>query len=364
MESRSEKLITLLRSYKSVLIYIKGSPDPDAIASSYALHCICSLFGAKSEIVAERELSLEQNRQFVRMLSIPARFGVELKSSSGYDSYAVLDHQSADIPGITGKIPCIIHIDHHESENEDIDVHLSILDRSAGSVSTIMTLIIQDFSDKFDMAVLSKVCTALIFGIHTDTDNLSYATESESEAIRFLEKFADPVLRKKFSGSMPSKKTLNIASRAMLSYTIYKDWLIAGAGYVDSSDRDSVALAADIILRKKTAETVVVFAIVENREKRRLSLQASMRSTDPGINLNDIIKEITEEGGARKFKGAYQINLDYFFACPDREKLWDLINITTTETLKKRRDGIYFTELKGVYRSIKRSILDFLDGGK
>ena len=74
------------------------------------------------------------------------------------------------------------------------------------------------------------------------------------------------------------------------------------------------------------------------------------------LNLNDVIKAITAEGGARKFKGAYQINMDYFSRCPDRALLWDVIRLTTIEVLKKSRDELYITELKGFYNKLKNRI--------
>ena len=92
---------------------------------------------------------------------------------------------------------------------------------------------------------------------------------------------------------------------------------------------------------------------IEKNDSKGLTLDASFRSKQEHLNLNDIIKSITSEGGARKFKGAYQVPLDYFTRCPEKDQLWELVKCTTIEILKESRDKVYVTELKGIYNKLK-----------
>ncbi len=129
--------------------------------------------------------------------------------------------------------------------------------------------------------------------------------------------------------------------------------MLAGVGYVDESNRDSIAVIADFLLNREEVASVVVFAIIEKEENRGLTLDASFRSKHEHLNLNDIIKNITSDGGARKFKGAYQIPLNYFTRCPEKEQLWELVKCTTIEVLKDSRDKVYVIELKGIYKRFR-----------
>ena len=77
-----------------------------------------------------------------------------------------------------------------------------------------------------------------------------------------------------------------------------------------------------------------MFALIEKKEG--LTLAASLRTASKRFDLNRFIKRITSEGGARAFKGAFQVDLDYFRYCPDRELLWKIVHMTTVEALKRQ----------------------------
>jgi nanoRNase/pAp phosphatase (c-di-AMP/oligoRNAs hydrolase) len=346
-----EEFEAALKKYKNLLIIIKGSPDPDVIASSYAVKSICENLGGYAEIYSQQKISLKENEIFIEELNIPINFGKYDQQADKFDAYAVLDHQSAAVDGL--KIPCAIHIDHHEPIEEDIKIYYKLIKKDVGSISTILALYLRDMEPMLDESEMSSVSTALTFGIQVDTDRYSHAGKLDFEALHFLSKYSSSETINKISNSPPSKETVDLFLEAIKNQIIYKDWLITGVGFIDESIRDSIAVIADILLRKGDTQTVVVFAVVTKTKGSGLVLDASFRSTQKHLNLNDIIKKITEEGGARKYKGAYQIKLDYFVDCPDKELLWEVIKLTTFEVLKKRRDGIYITELRGMFKKFK-----------
>ena len=350
----SEEFVKALKKYKNIMIMIKGSPDPDVIASSYAAKCICEHFGIRAEIFSQTNTSLNENEVFVKELDIPINFGEYLRESDKFDAYAVLDHQSASVEGLTNRIPCAVHIDHHEPVEEDIDIDYELIEKDAGSVSTILALFLRDMDLHIEETEMSSISTALTFGIMVDTDQYSHAVKLDYEALHFLSKFSSSETIDKISNAPLSKETIALLLEAINNQIVYKDWLITGVGFIDESNRDSIAIIADFLLKREEAATVVVFAAVNKIKGRGLILDASFRSAQKHLNLNDIIKNITTEGGARKYKGAYQIHLDYFLNCPDKALLWEVIKLTTFEVLKKRRDGIYITGLKGVYKRFKK----------
>ena len=346
-----EEFEAALKKYENLLIIIKGSPDPDVIASSYAVKSICENLGGHAEIYSQQKVSLKENEIFIDELVIPINFGQYERQVEKFNAYAVLDHQSAFVNGL--KIPCAIHIDHHEPVEEDIQIDYKLIKKDVGSVSTILALYLREMNPGLEESEMSSVSTALTFGIQVDTDRFSHAGKLDFEALHFLSKYSSSDTINKISNSPPSKETVDLFLEAINNQIIYKDWLITGVGFIDEATRDSIAVIADTLLKKGNTQTVIVFAAVNKNKTRGLVLDASFRSTQKHLNLNDIIKEITTEGGARQYKGAYQIKLDYFIDCPDRALLWEVIKLTTFEVLKKRRDGIYISEMKGVFRKFK-----------
>ncbi|MCP4131532.1 MAG: hypothetical protein GY754_11190 [bacterium] len=364
MEELAKKFESTLRKYSNILIFIKGSPDPDVIASSFALKSICDILGIRATISSPTELSLPQNKAFVKELDIPVKFEKNIHNPDKYDAYIITDHQSPAVENLTGKMPCAMHIDHHKSSDDETRVDFKLVSDDVGSASTLVSLLLKEMDIEIEDSLRSRIYTALLFGIQTDTDQYTHAVKKDYIALDFISKYSDNELINKISGIPLSEQAIHCLGEAIENKIIYKDWLIAGVGFLNEADRDSIAIIADFLLKIEEVSVIIVFAAIEKSNSRELVLDASLRTSKENINLNDIIKEITPYGGARKFKGAYQVDIDYFVHCPDKHILWEVLNLTTIEILKKRRDGIRITELKGFYRNLKKRFLDFWDGGE
>ncbi|HPQ53734.1 MAG TPA: hypothetical protein PK253_10840 [Spirochaetota bacterium] len=358
-----DRFFNTLSRHKSILIYIKGSPDPDVIASSWMLKRICEKSDIKAEIFALKKPSLPQNRAIIEKLDIPIYFEDPGMNMGRFDGYAVLDFQSAYLKGISEKLPCVFHIDHHEPVREDIDVECKISSGDVGSVSTIMTMILKESQFAQDEDLLRSVGTGLVYGIQTDTDNYKHARDVDFEALSFLSRYSNKDIINKISGIPLSDGMVEMIGKAIRSKVIYKGWLIAGVGTIKESVRDSIAIIADFLLQEEGVTTTIVYALVETRNHKGLVLDASFRTEDRDLDLNYLIKQITAEGGARQYKGAYQVNMDYFLHCPDRDLVWKTVSTATIEVLKKQRDNVYIAELKGFYNKFRKRIFSFINRG-
>jgi nanoRNase/pAp phosphatase (c-di-AMP/oligoRNAs hydrolase) len=349
----THRLMKILGRYSSILIVIKGSPDPDAIASSFMVTELCATLGVKTQIAATNKLSLPQNKAFVKRLNIPIHFSDRLPEADKFDAYIVCDHPSAAVESITGTIPCAAHIDHHEPDENEIPADFRIIRRDIGSTCTIMALLLKNSPDIFTQPVLNNIATALLFGIQTDTDKYRHATELDYAAIDYLYPLANQRMLTRISGIPMSEKTVQYLGRAVKNQEVYKNWLITGIGFIDETDRDSIALIADFLLTREKASVVAVFAIIEKKNRRQYSLDVSLRTDSDSTNLNSLIKGITQNGGARNYKGAYQISLDYFRYCPDRDLLWQTVRLATIEQLKKQRDELTLKDIRGYLSGIR-----------
>ncbi len=359
MKTSSRAFAAAIKKYRNILIIIKGSPDPDAIASSYAISAVCRSLKVSCSIIASKKLSLPVNRAFVSILDIPLDISPHYPDTRQFDAYIITDHPSHVVGELTGTLPCAVYIDHHEPAEEKPVADFILRDEEAGSTSTLVALLIRDLDMDMGPAVMTSVATALLYGIYTDTDKYSHAGRLDYEALEFLSGHSDHEIFNRISTTPLSRETLRLLQNAIEDKTVYKDWLIAGVGFVDAGNRDSIALIADFLLRREQCTTAIVFAAVEDNDLGRLAIDASFRSSSELLNLDVIIRQISPEGGARKYKGAYQIDIDYFRHCPDRKILWEVIRLSTIELLKKSREDMYITELKGFYQKIRKRIRDY-----
>lgn len=350
------EIVEMLRRYRVLLVYIQGSPDPDAIASAMVIRTLCEKHGVKADIVASMEPSLAQNKNIIKKFHVPLIVEKHLDRLSAYNAYAIVDYQSVEVPGLTGKIPCVLHLDHHESVKQNIPIGVQCIDERAGSTSTMLTHAFKEYVTKEYDDVLLKTASLLVLGIQTDTDKTVHAGELDFAALSYLSSYADKKIVDEIIGVPISEVTLGILEKANRQKSVYRDWLIAGVGYIAEKERDSIAITADYLLGSEKLSTVAVFAIVEKGEEKGYALDVSVRSRDENFDMDFFIKEITPTGGGRKYKGAFQINLDFFRYCPDKSMLWDIVSKTVHNAIIKKRDELPIIELKGLYRKLKKKI--------
>lgn len=347
-----EAVIQALSRYRSVLILIKGSPDPDALASSFCLAQICGQLGIKSAIFGRTPLSLPQNKLMI------AKLGIELNIKDripfkDYESYAVLDFQKADSGEEVVSIPCVLHIDHHSKIEQAVTPDYQLITDAVNSVSTILGGIYLNAAPKAEEAMHRRLCTALAYGIKVDTDNLKHAQDIDREILGTLMRDCDTELLTSLDETPFSEETMTIISKAMISSFTYKNWLIAGTGFIPATARDSLAITADYLLEFEKTAAVFVFGIVQGPH---LYLDTSIRTKNRKLDLNRIIRHMSPTtGGARSYKGAFQYDLSYFAPLPKAD-LWNMVNVATGENIKRARDALSRPEITSFVRTIAEGI--------
>lgn len=343
-------MIKAIKKHRNILVLIKGSPDPDAIASSFAFQAVCSASGVKSDIVSLMELSLNQNKMIVSSLSIPISFRQNLPDLDRYDGYAVLDHPS-NYDKELGQLKCVVHLDHHAKSDDSVDAEFSFTEESVNSLSSLMSLIIRQLNLNIDRDCMRRIATSLYYGILTDTDMLSHATSIDSEALGYISAYSDNKLIESLVALPYSGETMNVIQKAIRSNIVYKNWVIAGVGYISEENRDAIAITADYLLNNNDFSTAVVFAVIKKKDGS-MFLDASLRTKLAMLDLNHFIHIITLNGGARKFKGAYQVDLDYFSKYADEEFLWNFVRSVTISHIKHGRDTIKFLAVSDIFSRI------------
>jgi nanoRNase/pAp phosphatase (c-di-AMP/oligoRNAs hydrolase) len=338
------------------MIVIKGSPDPDVIASSFAMKIIIEHFNVKADIISFSEPSLPQNRALIKKLSIPIDYMNEVRTE-GYSGYIVLDHQTAAVEQIGTMIPCIIHIDHHSPEEDKVIPKFKLITEGAGAVSTLITeFLAMNPEIEFAAGDRERISTALYYGIKIDTDSFANAAERDIDAARLLEEsFNRKIIEEIITIPFPDE-TMTVITKAIMNRVVYKDILICGVGFIPEQIRDSIAITADYLLENESFFMVIIFAIIQKNHSKGTYLDASVRTNDRDYDLNHFIKEITPGGGARAFKGAFQVDLNFFTQSPDKQQLWDLIVSTTFQRITESYDKYPSSSIRTFFMRLKNRI--------
>lgn len=320
---------------KRLLIVIKGYPDPDNIGTSLCLQWLARHYDIDTAIIHFEAISHHENKALVKKLDLDL---VEYDSSfdvSGFDYYAINDSQTADLP-IKLPVSCrlLTFIDHHKPlgtiEGEFIDIR-----ENAGSTSGIFGEYLLDGPIGFTGSSVeeSRIATALMHGVRSDTDNFVNAQPIDYRASEYFAQFVDKDLLSLISHQSIPAKTMDLTQIALQRKDIRGTFMFSGVGFVRDEDRDGIGQCADYLLHREGIDTVVVYGVVGNQFIDG-SLRTKSHTLDPDKWLKDVFgadESGKYYGGGRKDKGGFQIPLGVFARCNDRELLWILIKKTIDE---------------------------------
>ncbi len=314
---------------KKLLIVIRGYPDPDNIGCALVLKLIAEHFQIQTTIIHFEEISHQENRALVKKLDIelePWKPGLDLSS---YDYFAINDSQTADLPiKLPDTCELLLFVDHHKPLGTIKSKFLDVRDTS-GSTSAIYSEYLRyaPFDFKGMTTDESKVATALMHGIRTDTDDFVNAYPIDYRACEFLSNFVDKDLLTLISRQSIPARTMDLTQIALQRKDIRGTFMFSGVGYVREEDRDGIGQCSDYLLNREGIDTVIVFGVVGS-EYVDGSLRTKSHTLDPDKWLKDVFgqdKEGKYYGGGRKDKGGFQIPLGVFAKCKDKELLWLLI---------------------------------------
>lgn len=338
-----KRLFEVLDSVRGsrICIVIKGYPDPDSIASSMALKLLAAMHDIKSLILYFEEISHYENRALVKKLEIEMEHYTEDFDFSRYDYLCFNDSQSADLPERIKHIPpTLVFVDHHKSLGNIKAKHLDVREY-VGSCSSIYAEYLRESKTPLSTSDGQhiKIATALMHGIRSDTDNFITARETDYFAAAYLSNFLDPDLLAMVARQPISAHGMDITQFALQNKKISGTLCISGVKYVRELDRDGIGQAADFLLRREGIDTVLVYGIVGDT-----IVDGSLRTSSDTLDPDKFIKEVFGQdtkghyyGGGRSEKGGFQIPLNVFSKCKDKELLWKVV--------KKTIEGIVFDKL-------------------
>jgi nanoRNase/pAp phosphatase (c-di-AMP/oligoRNAs hydrolase) len=313
IDVRTDELLGVLARYKGKRLFtaVLGSPDPDGLASAWALKLLARHAGATMDILTFEVVSRPDNVAFVQQLAIPFRQVSGRLPRLGYAAYAVVDRQNARLPvPVPRGIELIAHIDHHSPIPTG-----SIFcqqETGFGSTASIMALHLARLAreTRLDAGELCRVSTALMYGIRTDTSDFLTAKSIDFEAAARIAPFASAELTRSIVLTPLGRPFLETLATALASGISRNGFTVAYAGRVGRRARDTIGQTADFMIRAEGTRAVVVFGMVNNSFVG--SLRASQPELDPYVFLDDSLSGklgFPVDCGGRTFAGGFQVQL-------------------------------------------------------
>lgn len=294
----AHELEELLADGEELTIICHNNPDPDCLASAFALGRIAMAAGIdEHHILYSGVISHQQNRMFVNLLDIDLQ-PFEPDAVQDRSEGALLAFVDHAVPGANNRVPegtpVDIVIDHHSSEG--IDAQFIDHREHVGATATILTEYVRELATEMDAAL----GTALLFAIRRETLGfLRGTTRDEYDAAGWLHDHADGALLRTLSTPSVTGATVDTIAEAITNRTVRGSVLISGISR--TSERDALPQAADYLATLEGVETAIVFGIVED------GIQISARSTDSRIHIGDVLDEafsdVGSAGGHREMAG-------------------------------------------------------------
>lgn len=324
--------ITDKKGAVKIAIFTHPSPDPDAIGSQMALSWLLrKSYDCEVDCFYDGNISHPQNQRMVNLLDPELKI-IEDCDLISYDICIAVDtipsHSVCPEKTIFNFV-----IDHHK-ETPNNGFKGFFLNVKAGSCCSTIYRLIKEFGASFeeDNALDSKVATALLIGIITDTEYQTSddTTELDHEAYAELFNFRNSLALKQITKYKHPKEWVQARANVANCHDKIKDGiLVHGVGFLTGNNRDLISFLSDEILSWEGVETCVVFAIIDGSK-----VEGSVRSENPAVNVPLLCKELGMDlggnGGGKLQKGGFVYSLGSFSVDGEikdsiRDKMWEFI---------------------------------------
>lgn len=324
---------------KTLLVPLRGHPDPDAIATALALSHIATKLGVKETVIGYcHQLSHRENRALVKLLGVELHKIKSVRDVEHVDFLAFVDAHDADpeLQDCEG-VEVLAIVDHHRAaappRAEFVDLRQDV-----GATATIFVEYLEELC-RLDPESEEdrRVATALMHGLATDTDDFMLARTVDFRAAAALADITDRDLLQDLSRRLIAPSAMDVIARALQSLVVRRNFAMAGVGFVPDGDRDTIAQAADFLIRREDIDTVVVYGVVGDRFIEG-SLRTDSPSVDPGAWLEQAFghdEQGRAYGGGRRDKGGFRIPIGFLGRVTDRAQLWQLVEHAARTALLK-----------------------------
>ena len=281
------ELRDLLSGVEHVVILPHINPDPDAIASGYALKVLLQTWGIKAEMLYEGRIGRAENKTLMAYLDRPMSPLLTLPENA---PIIIVDTQpGAGNSPISAEIPTWGTIDHHPNRIQSQIISYHDVRSEYGATATIMT----QYLRAADLIPSTKLATALYYGIKTDTLDLERrAIKSDIDAYEYLRPLIDKPKLSEIEQAQVSADYFRFAHTALEEANVYDNLLICYIG--DMGYPDLAAEMADWLMRFDQVEWVLCIGQYQDN----LHLSARAHPAPKNGTANELMEAIVNDMGS------------------------------------------------------------------
>ncbi|NLK86490.1 MAG: DHH family phosphoesterase [Clostridiaceae bacterium] len=293
-----QKLIDIIsQSGQRILIQMHNSPDPDSIASAYGLQYLLQNAGIQADICYRGEIEKYSTSRMVELLGIKLKNITEIPDMTENDYIILVDSQkgNANITDFIGNE--IASIDHHPTFHK-IDYLFQDIRPDVGACSSI----IAEYFVENDVEMPRDVATALIYGLKTDTLDLSRGVSKlDIDMFYMLYRSADIELLNLIQLNQLQFCDLMAYSNAIKNIRIFNNMGIADIG-ADCPD-SLLGTVSDFVMSLKEVELSVVYSSRKGGVK--FSVRNETSHLDAGKIIMTVLDGIGSGGGHKSMAGGF-----------------------------------------------------------
>lgn len=330
---RAAELARLLasRSGERHLVALQDFPDPDAISAGLAYREVARCFGIEVDVMYDGQISHPENLALVNLLNLRlVRFeeGMEME---GYNAAIFVDNQGTTTH-LTERlaaagVPTLAVIDHHDPQDVLDPIFSDV--RPVGAAATL----IAEYLESGELLRMDpanethvRLATALMHGLHSETDGFVHARPPEYRAAAYLSGFMDTDLLERVLCVQKSHATLRIIEEALHRRMVRNGFSVAGVGCLRMADRDAIPQAADFLLTEENVHTVIVYGLLNDDDGREV-ISGSLRTNKPTLRVDRFLKDCLGSddrgrpyGGGRARAGGFEIDVGFLTGDDDDDE--------------------------------------------
>lgn len=256
--ARVERLRAFAEGAPAVPILIHQDPDPDAVASAAAVATLLGRSPDDAPIVTLGGATRPENKRMVQLLRLRVT-EVTAEELYRFDRLICVDSQPRGVE--RERLGRLAVIDHHPLD-EGLEAEIEDIRPGYAACATMLTEYLRAWDER---RINRQLATALLYGIKTDSDNLTRGvTPADVRAYGFLQGRADVELIRRIERPSYSLSLLHSYGRALAAVAVDNSVAATFAGGVSEADSHVIAELADFCLSLDGVCWAVAGAVVQD----------------------------------------------------------------------------------------------------
>ena len=261
LETQSDRLLDVLADFEQVLVVMHDNPDPDAIASGWALVCLIEERLAKpTRLIGGGAIVRAENKHMVDLLGPPIQLVESIVVEENTATILVDCSVGTSNQLVTrAGIEPIAVIDHHVNGRDETRIAFKDVRHNAAASASITASYLQE--QGIDPGV--KLATAILYAIRTETcGSETYHSRLDRSVVKWVAQLADPELLAEIQNAPLEPEYFGDLSLAMQGTFVYDDAAICLLPRAHGAE--IVGEVADLLVRCRGIRRVLCAAIISD----------------------------------------------------------------------------------------------------